>query len=86
MRKLAVGDLESALPAADRADEVGEMAKALLVFRDNAVEARRLAAVQDEAQAAKAARSQRLVSAAISGPARLYSRGGPRGRGPENCP
>jgi methyl-accepting chemotaxis protein len=60
MRKLAVGDLESALPAADRADEVGEMAKALLVFRDNAVEARRLAAVQDEAQAAKAARSQRL--------------------------
>ncbi|MBR0851403.1 HAMP domain-containing protein [Bradyrhizobium diazoefficiens] len=60
MRRLAVGDLDSALPAADRADEVGEMAKALLVFRDNAVEARRLAAVQDEEQAAKTARSQRL--------------------------
>lgn len=60
MRGLAAGDLDSTLPAADRADEVGDMAKALLVFRDNAAEAQRLAAAQAEAQAAKAARSQRL--------------------------
>jgi methyl-accepting chemotaxis protein len=60
MRRLAGGDLASALPPADRADEVGAMAEALVVFRDNAVAAARLAAEQAAEQAAKAAHGQRL--------------------------
>ena len=60
MRRLAAGDLAVDLPAADRRDEVGAMAKAVEVFRDNAVEAQRLAQAQAADQAAKAARAQRL--------------------------
>jgi methyl-accepting chemotaxis protein len=60
MRRLAAGDLDTALPTMDREDEVGAMAKALVVFRDNAVAASLLAGEQAEAQAGKAARSQRL--------------------------
>jgi methyl-accepting chemotaxis protein len=60
MRRLAAGDLDTALPTVGREDEVGAMAKALVVFRDNAVAASLLAGEQAEAQAGKAARSQRL--------------------------
>ena len=60
MGRLAAGALDTELPAADRRDEVGAMAKALVVFRDNAVEARRLAAAQVAEQEAKAAHAQRL--------------------------
>lgn len=60
MRQLASGNLDAALPAAEGQDEVGSMARALAVFRDNALEARRLAAAQGEEQLAKAARAQRL--------------------------
>jgi methyl-accepting chemotaxis protein len=60
MRRLAAGDLAVDLPAADRRDEVGAMAQAVGVFRDNALEAQRLARAQEADQAAKAARAQRL--------------------------
>jgi len=60
MGRLAAGALDAVLPDAERRDEVGAMAKALAVFRDNAVEARRLAAAEAAAQEAKAARAQRL--------------------------
>ncbi len=60
MRDLAAGRLDAALPEAESQDEVGSMAQALIVFRDNALEARRLAAAQNDEQVAKAARSQRL--------------------------
>jgi methyl-accepting chemotaxis protein len=60
MRELAAGNLDAALPAADGGDEVGSMARALAVFRDNALQARQLAAAQNEEQLAKAARAQRL--------------------------
>ena len=60
MGRLAAGALDTELPAADRRDEVGAMAKALVVFRDNAAEARRLAAAQVAEQEAKAAHAQRL--------------------------
>jgi methyl-accepting chemotaxis protein len=56
MRRLAEGDLETDLPAVDRADEVGEMAKALLVFRINAQAARELQAAADKTHAAQARR------------------------------
>lgn len=60
MRELAKGDLDVALPLAAGQDEVGSMARALAVFRDNALEARRLSTLQAEEQLAKAARTQRL--------------------------
>ena len=42
MRLLAGGTLDAPIPAANRRDEVGQMAQAMLVFRQNAQEARRL--------------------------------------------
>jgi len=42
MRKLAEGDVERAVPFAGRRDEIGAMAAAVQVFRDNAVERIRL--------------------------------------------
>ncbi|PLK73195.1 methyl-accepting chemotaxis protein [Rhizobium sp. TH135] len=38
MRTLAAGNTETAIPFADRRDEIGEMAAAVSVFRDNAIE------------------------------------------------
>ena len=46
MNKLAAGDAATAIPYAGRADEIGEMAAAVEVFRNNALESRRL---EDEA-------------------------------------
>jgi methyl-accepting chemotaxis protein len=56
MRRLADGDLATELPAGDRKDEVGQMAQALLVFRANAQDARRLQEAADKDHAAKARR------------------------------
>jgi methyl-accepting chemotaxis protein len=42
MQRLAEGDTTIEVPAQDRADEIGQMAKAVLVFRDAAVENARL--------------------------------------------
>ncbi|HYD30769.1 MAG TPA: methyl-accepting chemotaxis protein, partial [Azospirillaceae bacterium] len=54
METLAQGHLEVLVPAANRRDEIGAMAKALEVFRANALEARRL----EEAQKAFNARME----------------------------
>ncbi|WP_316980308.1 methyl-accepting chemotaxis protein [Shumkonia mesophila] len=48
MGQLAEGDLEVAIPAAGRADEIGRMAKAVQVFKDNAIDKVRLEAEQAE--------------------------------------
>ncbi|MDX3928596.1 MAG: methyl-accepting chemotaxis protein [Shinella sp.] len=42
MKNLAEGDLQKEIPHAGRSDEIGEMAAAVAVFRDNAVERLRL--------------------------------------------
>nr|WP_294528960.1 methyl-accepting chemotaxis protein [uncultured Rhodopila sp.] len=59
MRGLAGGDLASAVPDTSRTDELGEMARAVLVFKDHMEQERRLAAEQEtgrrEAEAAKRA-------------------------------
>nr|WP_294563829.1 methyl-accepting chemotaxis protein [uncultured Rhodopila sp.] len=47
MHRLAEGDLATEVPGTGRLDEVGEMAAALLVFKDNMTEAERLRAEQD---------------------------------------
>jgi methyl-accepting chemotaxis protein len=50
MRHLAEGDKTIEVPAQDRADEIGEMAGAVLVFKDSMIEADRLRAEQKEAE------------------------------------
>lgn len=48
MKDLAGGNLDSEILATDRRDEVGEMARAIQIFRDNAIEMRRLETVTSE--------------------------------------
>jgi methyl-accepting chemotaxis protein len=48
MGRLAGGDLAVDIPAVGRADEIGEMAKAVQVFKENAIERERLQAEQSE--------------------------------------
>ncbi|HJR57447.1 MAG TPA: methyl-accepting chemotaxis protein [Rhizomicrobium sp.] len=48
MKRLASGDLESEIRGTERKDEVGEMARAIQVFRDNGIEMRRLGGEADE--------------------------------------
>ncbi len=57
MRRLAGGDKSIRIDGLDRKDEVGGMAQALEIFRQNAIEADRLAAEQAAEQAAKAKRA-----------------------------
>ncbi|HLJ00895.1 MAG TPA: HAMP domain-containing methyl-accepting chemotaxis protein [Bradyrhizobium sp.] len=60
MVRLAGGDLAASLPPAENTDEVGAMAKALIVFRDNAIEARRIETEREKEQMTKAERAHRL--------------------------
>ncbi len=53
MHRLADGDLTTEIPAAERMDEVGEMAQAMLVFRRNAEAAADLRAAADKARTVK---------------------------------
>ncbi|WP_075214318.1 methyl-accepting chemotaxis protein [Mongoliimonas terrestris] len=59
---LAGGNLDVAVTGVDRKDEVGRLARSLQVFKNNAVEARRLAAEQEAENAAKMRRAQALDS------------------------
>jgi methyl-accepting chemotaxis protein len=54
MTALASGDVDVEVPAARRDDEVGRMARAVHVFRDNAVEKARLEAEQADAERRRA--------------------------------
>jgi len=49
MRRLASGEMAAEIPGVDRKDEIGKMAGAVRVFKDNAVEAERRRAGQLEA-------------------------------------
>ena len=60
MRALAGGDKEAEIPALDRKDEIGEMANAVQVFKNTALEAERLAAEQAQEQTARAERAEGL--------------------------
>ncbi|PPD15883.1 MAG: methyl-accepting chemotaxis protein [Methylobacterium sp.] len=50
MRQIAEGDLETQIPVENRRDEIGAMATALAVFKDNALQMRTIEAEQAEAQ------------------------------------
>ncbi|RDI57876.1 methyl-accepting chemotaxis protein [Microvirga subterranea] len=60
MGRLANGDLTVQVSGAERRDEVGQLARSLQVFKDNAIEARRLAAEQEAENEAKMRRAQLL--------------------------
>ncbi len=60
MRRLAGGKLDIDIPGYGRRDEVGAMADAVTVFRQNALERRNLEASQAESQAAEAERTRRI--------------------------
>jgi methyl-accepting chemotaxis protein len=60
MGRLATGDLDVDVSGTERKDEVGVLARALQVFKDNAIEARRLAAAQEVENQAKMRRAQVL--------------------------
>jgi methyl-accepting chemotaxis protein len=53
MKRLASGDLDIGIPATERADEIGHMAEAVVVFRDGMINARRLEAEQKSEQTQK---------------------------------
>ncbi len=57
MGRLAQHDLTTEISGAERKDEVGQMAKAVQVFKDSMIETDRLKAEQEEAQRAAAKRS-----------------------------
>ena len=46
MQSLAEGDLEVGIPATGRGDEIGKMATAVQIFKDNALRSRKLEAEQ----------------------------------------
>ncbi|MFN3171413.1 MAG: methyl-accepting chemotaxis protein [Hyphomicrobiales bacterium] len=64
MRSLADNDLEVDVPGRERSDEIGEMAAAVQVFKDNMVEGRDLRASQANEQKSKEQR-QKTVDDAI---------------------
>ena len=66
MKQLAAGDYGVEIAARDRRDEVGEMARALEVFRANALEAEALRAGQAEADARAEAERRAAGEAAIA--------------------
>ncbi len=62
MRKIAGGETATAIPALDRGDELGAMAKSVQVFKDNMIEAMRLRGEQDVLKAQADADRKLLLS------------------------
>jgi methyl-accepting chemotaxis protein len=60
MRQLADGDTSARIPATRARDEIGEMARTVIVFRDNMIEREKLAATQADANRAQAQRSDAI--------------------------
>jgi methyl-accepting chemotaxis protein len=59
MGKVAGGALDEAIPSTERRNEIGDMARALIVFRDGLAEARRM---RDEQAEAERRAAERLVA------------------------
>jgi methyl-accepting chemotaxis protein len=60
MSRLAGGDVSGEIPASDRHDEIGAMAAAVQVFKDNMIKADRLAAEQSAENDAKMRRARMI--------------------------
>ena len=61
MQRLAEGDTAVEVPAVAHKDEIGRMARTVLVFRDNAMERERLSAAQEENNRARERRSEAIA-------------------------
>jgi len=61
MQQLADGDTSARIPATDAHDEIGEMARTVIVFRDNMVERERLAGIQTETNRAQTQRTDTIA-------------------------
>jgi len=66
MAPLAKGDWRAVVTGADRADEIGEMARAVEIFKTNGMEAEKLRAEQVTAQKKQLERAEKM-EAAVSG-------------------
>jgi methyl-accepting chemotaxis protein len=60
MSRLAAGDMAGDIPASDRQDEIGAMAAAVQVFKDNMIKAERLSAEQSAENDVKMRRARAL--------------------------
>ncbi|WP_172891493.1 methyl-accepting chemotaxis protein [Cohaesibacter sp. ES.047] len=60
MLQLAEGKTDIELASSERKDEIGKMLRAVVVFRDNAVERRRLAGLQSEEEEAQRRRAEAI--------------------------
>lgn len=60
MTRLAGGDKSVEIPGVGRGDEIGSMADAVQVFRDNMIEAERLAEIETKNRAERTARAERI--------------------------
>lgn len=60
MRELAAGDTSADIPMAEDRCEIGEMARALKVFKDNAIERERMAAEQQRRRDTEIERARRI--------------------------
>ncbi len=62
MGSLAEGNLETAIPALDKTDEIGEMAQAVQVFKDNAIRVKQMEEEAREREERAAEEKSRLMS------------------------
>ena len=60
MKRLAAGDTTARIPATRARDEIGGMARTVIVFRDNMIEREALARSQSETSAAQIARAETI--------------------------
>jgi methyl-accepting chemotaxis protein len=62
MTRLAGGDVAVTVPATDRGDEIGRMARAVAVFKDNAIGKQRMEAVQERRKQDMEAERRRMMA------------------------
>jgi methyl-accepting chemotaxis protein len=62
MRRLATGDIAADIPATRTKDEIGGMARAVIVFRDSMAERERLASAQADTSRAREIRSETITA------------------------
>jgi methyl-accepting chemotaxis protein len=62
MKRLADGDTATRIPATRAHDEIGAMARTVVVFRDNMIERERLSTVETQANAARAQRGETIAT------------------------